>query len=759
MLRDEFKNKKTISIILLIVMSISLLSFSTVSVLGNDTANIVFYSYGDSSKPETKIVSKRVEDMTVISFPAAVSSENIVLYWDGNKPLYLKGPLGTLRVMSGQAFNLHSLCYPGEYIIEYMDKVVYGFAGEKLKINFLKNIPTVYLTSQDPVTNGRWWVESSLHKSNKATGSVIMQKADGNVVYSGGLTQRKGRGNTTWGFLKKPYQIKLSEKADLLETGNSDNKSKTWVLLANFLDPAGVRNSLALNLGNALGMPSNIQSKSVDLFYDGEYRGLYLLSEKVETGSGRVDVTNLEDENQSVNGEVDFETLPVKFGTTLNGAKYTYCDGMKSPSDISGGYLLEMDYEERALEEVCYIKTKRGFHVVVKSPEYASREEMDYIAGLYQEYEDALFSGGINQETGKKFSDYVDVRSVACYYLVNEVSKARDCFLSSAYLHKKAGEDKLYMGPLWDYDMSFGRASYGTVYYDDSPYGISLLDNVMCKTLLENQEFYTVVKDVYLNDFYPLIRNVILGDVNASSETGDLKSLAYYRENLKASGEANSELWYDNENWDADIDVIYNFLDVRSEELRKYLASSYSITYLPENSYYDVMEDSWYYDSVTKASQMGILKGMNYGFFGPHANVTRAQAVQAIYNKSGIANIPYVNLFNDVGPDDWFANAATWAHSKQLIYPDVNGLFEPEKNITREEFIQLLYRLSGSPEATTNYLLGYSDKESITSKKAVEWALSGGILKGADGMINPKGYMTRAEFAAILVRYYSQIKS
>ncbi len=75
---------------------------------------------------------------------------------------------------------------------------------------------------------------------------------------------------------KRPYQIKLDKKTDLLQTGDSADKAKTWVLLANFYDPSAVRNMLALDLGRALQMECNMGYRPVCLFYDGEFRGLYL---------------------------------------------------------------------------------------------------------------------------------------------------------------------------------------------------------------------------------------------------------------------------------------------------------------------------------------------------------------------------------------------------------------------------------------------------------------------------------------------------
>ena len=201
----------------------------------------------------------------------------------------------------------------------------------------------MYLVSEDAVNKGREWVDSSADKSNKAKGSMVMQSADGTLVYDGALSQIKGRGNSTWLCVKKPYQIKLDSKTDLLQTGDKSNKAKTWVLLANYNDQSLIRNTIALDLGYEMGMEHSMENRAVDLYYDGEYRGSYLLTEKVQINKGRVDITDLEELNTAANKGTDIESLPVATATTANGATYTYCEGMKSPADYSGGYLLEME--------------------------------------------------------------------------------------------------------------------------------------------------------------------------------------------------------------------------------------------------------------------------------------------------------------------------------------------------------------------------------------------------------------------------------
>ena len=375
-----------------------------------------FYTMGDAASAHTRIDPIELDGTTTLFLPASVSRKAVPVYFtlsEKNAVVTATGSRGSVALKSGDSLDLTALCEGTNDTITLRARS--GSMQAEKRVTFLRydNVSTMFLVSDDPVNEGREWVESSEDKSNRAKGSMALLAADGESVYDGKLTQIKGRGNSTWKGAKRPYQIKLDKKTDLLQTGDSADKAKTWVLLANFYDPSAVRNMLALDLGRALQMECNMGYRPVCLFYDGEFRGLYLLTEKVEVNEGRVNVTDLEKANEKANPDVeDLTKLESKTGTTANGATYLYCDGMNDPADITGGYLLEMDFADRAMEEKCYFITTRGFYVVVKSPEACSKAEMDYIASWYQDYEDAVFEGGTSSKTGKPFTDYVTVESM-----------------------------------------------------------------------------------------------------------------------------------------------------------------------------------------------------------------------------------------------------------------------------------------------------------------------------------------------------------
>ena len=323
------------------------------------------------------------------------------------------------------------------------------------------NIAALYITSDDPVNQGRSYVDGSPDHSLSATGSMTMVDSSGTVVYDGDLTQIKGRGNTTWSLTKKPYQIKLSKKTDLLQSGSKDNKNKTWVLLANAFDMTGLRNLTAYNIASAIGVKSAIESRPVDLFYDGEYRGTYQLCEKVQINAGRVDIHNLEDDIDDLNEDVS--SLPRAKGTNKYGNTFQYTKGVVDPEDITGGYLVEYD-PGRYTSEASWFKVKLGSKEVAfvcKSPEHWSYAQAKYLSEYFQEAFNAISSGGVNADTGKKTTDYFDEDSVASLYWLCEMALNSDGFnYSSTYIYKdRDGSDsaKLTFGPGWDFDNAFGN--------------------------------------------------------------------------------------------------------------------------------------------------------------------------------------------------------------------------------------------------------------------------------------------------------------
>lgn len=711
------------------------------------------HTYGGELE-NTKIGIQLLENSYIIVLPSTATVREVPLYLDipNGFVLTVEGAKGQTVLENGRALDLTALCEDGDYTVTFVAQS--GNTRERCTVTFYHsaNVGTIYLVSDDPVNQGRAWVESSLDKSNKATGSMVMLNAQGDVVYNDALTQIKGRGNSTWLAEKKPYQIKLDKKTDLLETGSKDNKSKTWVLLANCFDPSSLRTTVANDLGVVAGLDNCLDSAFVDLYYDGEYRGTYLLSEKVEVASGRVDVTDMEDLNEEANPDVSLEDLPVATGVTANGATYTYCEGMASPADVTGGYLLELDYKERAEQEICYFYTTRGFYVVVKSPECASKEEMDYIASLYQDFEDALFYGGINPYTGKHYTEYADLDSLVAVYLINEVSKNMDSFRSSTYICKEAGDGVMTWGPLWDYDLSMGISNVPPYDFTESPEGMYAYPTEIGQALYKTEQFRDRVNEIYDQQIYPYVQQVLLESAAVEG------SIAWYEAQLIATKSCNGLLWGEDKA-SANAQLLAEFVEQRTDYLSK------TFDTWPTGKFCDISDNSWYTEGVYGAVEYGIMSGVSDSEFLPYTIATRGHVVQTIYNiaVANDAGWEYEDVFSDVTETDWYAAATVWASETGVVngYPD--GTFQPEKQVSRQDILVMLYRYQGCPVVDDVDLSAFSDENQIDgyAVDAMAWGVSQGLVQGFLGSANgnelrPQATATRGELAVILVRYYQQ---
>lgn len=752
--------KKAIIAGIALCLLLSMLFACTEQVTSEDLEAIVdwdtIYACGDIAEEGTRIEVLSIHDENVLILPSTASPEAFALFFElpDSVRVSAAGDLKHTRIKSGDPFDLTALCSTEPYELQLEAKQGGAAIAYDLKIYFADRIDTMYLLSDDAVNEGRIWVESSPDKSNKATGRMILQKEDGSTVYNDSLTQIKGRGNSTWKHEKKPYQIKLSEKTDLLQTGLKDNAAKTWVLLANYSDHSMMRNTLIYNLGGELGMEFCTENHWVNLYYDGEYRGCYLLSEKVEVGSGRVDITDLEELNEAANEGVDLEELPVEMGKTSNGATYLYCKGMKTPEDISGGYLLELELSTRVEEEICYFTTTRGQNVVVKSPEYASQEEMDYIATLFQQWEDAVYSGGINPATGKTHGEYVDLRSAAICYLANELSKNQDGFRTSSFFYKDSGTDQMYMGPLWDYDITLNfNGQMRPTGFDTAKAG---LGGALCKL----GDFREMVRQVYLEEADPILTHLVLKEDDAPSSEHRLSSIRYYDALLSKSMACNALLWTNTENWEQEVVQLSAFVAERTEYLRNEISKWSAATefVLPESFFADVDEEAWYFEDIHKAVSYGLMFGGGGDAFYPTTSAFRAHVIQTIYNMAGKPMVAYTDAFADVKQHDEYANAVSWCVQNGVLTDAPDGMLKPMEYPTREEVLVYLYRYLGSPDAPGDCLQEFADADRISAwaRDAVAWAVEADILVIQDDTIRPLDAVNRAEWASMLVRFYEK---
>ena len=221
------------------------------------------------------------------------------------------------------------------------------------------------------------------------------------------------RGNSTLNLDKKSYRFKFPKKSNPLHLG--DGSAKSWNLVANYYDTSLLRSMTAYHLGDMLdNMPYTPNSRSVEVYVNGSYQGVYLLCEAVNVAKSRIAITE---------------------------------DTTKIEDD---GYLVEMSrYAEENVFTVdcCRYEVKSD---VSEDPEIAAKQ-IAYISNYTEQALHALKSGS-QSETEK----YIDIPSLVDNYLANELCKNVDAGWDSYYFSKDAG-GKLTFHPMWDYDLALGN--------------------------------------------------------------------------------------------------------------------------------------------------------------------------------------------------------------------------------------------------------------------------------------------------------------
>ena len=169
----------------------------------------------------------------------------------------------------------------------------------------------------------------------------------------------------------------------------------------------------------------------------------------------------------------------------------------------------------------------------------------------------------------------------------------------------------------------------------------------------------------------------------------------------------------------------------------------------------DVDPESWYAEAVALAAEKEVMNGTGSGMFSPDSYADRAMTVTVLFRNAGVPYVREVSSFNDVPTGKYYTEAVSWAEDKGIINGTGVGRFEPTRFITRQEFVTVLWRASGSPVAEAD-VSSFGDAEDIASyaSDAFAWAVKNGVITGKTGdKLDPSGVLTRAELAQIMVRY------
>ena len=284
-----------------------------------------------------------------------------------------------------------------------------------LPVLFINTEGNCEIDSKEEYVNAVWWLDNQGDNRYESIGSRNHPLK----------TEIKGHGNSTWTNLeKKPYRLKFGEKHAVLGMPSS----RHWVLMANAEYWMGQLNdALPFEIGRRMGMAWNPHMQPVEVVLNGDYIGLYFLTEKI-----RKDRINIAEQN-------DYET---------------------DPERITGGWLLEIDnYIEP--DNITFVEGNgMPFWVTPHSPERLSPQQREYITHFLQEADQAIYCSDKNSTEWEK---YIDIDALAIFYIVQEVVDNPEAFSGSCYMYKHQGEDsKLIFGPLWDCGSSFQK--FGSTY-------------------------------------------------------------------------------------------------------------------------------------------------------------------------------------------------------------------------------------------------------------------------------------------------------
>lgn len=175
--------------------------------------------------------------------------------------------------------------------------------------------------------------------------------------------------------------------------------------------------------------------------------------------------------------------------------------------------------------------------------------------------------------------------------------------------------------------------------------------------------------------------------------------------------------------------------------------------------YRDVKISDWFFGYVDYVTVRGYMEGVGTEMFAPAENTTRAMMTTILWRIAGSPIVNYKPNFTDVKKGDWYYDAVCWATSKGIIEGYENGAFGVNDPLTRELYATMLYRYSVGNGVPFDFELNFTDADKVSdwAQDGVHWCVAKRILEGnGDGTLNPGGYLTRAQAAAIIYKFLTR---
>ncbi|UAJ14583.1 CotH kinase family protein [Aquirufa lenticrescens] len=316
------------------------------------------------------------------------------------------------------------------------------FYGQSLSVS---NLPIVRFNTKTRVIQDEPKIPVQMEVFDNGPGQLNQVSSTPTISTVAGVEFRGSTSQADFYFLpglvKKPYGIELwidstgvkAKKLSLVQMPEETD----WVLNASYNDRSFMRDFIAQKLAGRLGLLHS-DAKFVELIINDEYRGVYVLMEKVKQGKNRVPISDL---------------YPTE----------------NSGDDVTGGYLLKIDKTSGSPSTTWKSNYTSGITATQKCefqieyPQYGiiTQQQLIYIRDYINNWEKKLMTEDMNDPKAS-FRDYMDVSSFVNYFILNEATRNVDGYRLSTYLYKDKESlgGKIKMGPAWDFNIALGNADY-----------------------------------------------------------------------------------------------------------------------------------------------------------------------------------------------------------------------------------------------------------------------------------------------------------
>lgn len=347
-------------------------------------------------------------------------------------------------------------------------------------------LPVFYINTENnqPITTKEYYLKATYWLDPMGVEGI---EAIGSASEPLGM-QIRGRGNYTWrAFEKKPYRIKLDKKAGLLGM----NSNKHFALLAHADDDrAFMRNATGFQVSRLSGLPWTPADEPCEVVLNGDYIGLYFLTEVIRFDKKRINMTNPDDEVEDWLAE----------NPGMSADQYPWAEG-----DYSGPWIVEFDNTEDVgqLTIPTLQHCEEPFRVTYKKPEdYVTDRHREWLYNEIVEIDRMLYG---NTRAGANWTDKIDLTDAARFFVVNQIMNNYESYHGSCYLTRARGEnEKWHFSPVWDFGSAFQPSRDQSKWIWDSEW-----DQHWIRAMWDNPQFQAEVKRQFeeikangLNDIY-----------------------------------------------------------------------------------------------------------------------------------------------------------------------------------------------------------------------------------------------------------------